>query len=81
MHPRLITGSSPEGMIPLGAAVSQVHGGEGWEKGVGCIQGVIRFVQTTPDCCVVEGTVDGLTPGQHAVCVHENGDLSEGCER
>ena len=38
--------------------------------------------QVTPEQCVVEGTVDGLSPGQeHQLYVHEYGDLSGGCER
>jgi len=39
------------------------------------------MVQVTPERCVVEGTVDGLTAGQHDIRVHQFGDLSEGCER
>ena len=31
--------------------------------------------------CVIEGTVDGLPPGHHALCVHECGDISDGCNR
>ena len=38
--------------------------------------------QITPEQCVVEGTVDGLSPGrEHQLYVHEYGDLSSGCER
>ena len=38
--------------------------------------------QVSPEQCIIEGTVDGLTPGQeHHLCVHEYGDLSSGCER
>ena len=44
-------------------------------------QGVIRMVQLSNDNCVFEGTIDGLTPGQHALAIHEAGDLSSGCDR
>ena len=29
--------------------------------------------------CVVEGTIDGLSPGEHGLAVHEAGDVSQGC--
>ena len=29
--------------------------------------------------CVIEGTVDGLKPGEHGLAVHETGDISQGC--
>lgn len=44
------------------------------------IKGVVRFVQATPTTCIIDGTIDGLKPGQHAISVHECGDLSNGCE-
>jgi len=30
---------------------------------------------------VIDGTVDGLTPGLHGLNIHELGDLSQGCLR
>ena len=57
-----------------GAAVAILQGGGG-------VRGLVRMVQVTPEQCVVEGTVDGLTPGQHAIQVHQYGDLSDGCAR
>lgn len=42
------------------------------------IQGVVRFVQTSPDTCVIDGTVDGLKPGKHGLAIHECGDVSNG---
>ena len=57
----------------LGAAVAMVSGT--------VAQGVIRLVQINNNNCIFEGTIDGLTPGQHAVAIHEAGDLSSGCER
>ena len=29
--------------------------------------------------CIVEGTLDGLEPGEHGLAVHEAGDVSKGC--
>merc|ERR1719168_218845 len=29
--------------------------------------------------CVIEGTVDGLSPGHHGLAIHETGDTSQGC--
>lgn len=44
------------------------------------INGVIRFVQG-PDGCIVDGAIDGLTPGPHGLHIHECGDISDGCKR
>ncbi|WAR19112.1 CCS-like protein [Mya arenaria] len=49
------------------------------EYGSASVRGLIRFVQTDTDQLVVDGTIDGLAPGKHALCVHECGDVSEGC--
>ncbi len=35
-----------------------------------CIRGVIRFVQLDNDKCAIDGTVDGLSPGEHAIHVY-----------
>jgi len=42
-------------------------------------KGVVRLTQLDNDKCVVEGTVDGLSPGQHGLAIHETGDTSQGC--
>ncbi|XP_022091361.1 copper chaperone for superoxide dismutase-like [Acanthaster planci] len=58
----------------LGAAVSVLdtpHNGP--------VMGVIRMVQLADNQCVIEGTVDGLTPGAHGLNIHEFGDISDGC--
>ncbi|XP_017474496.1 PREDICTED: copper chaperone for superoxide dismutase-like [Rhagoletis zephyria] len=46
------------------------------------IQGILRFSALTKDHpgVVVDGVVDGLTPGLHGLHVHEAGDISSGCE-
>nr|CAH7737694.1 unnamed protein product [Callosobruchus chinensis] len=49
------------------------------EAGDKSIQGVVRFVQISPKSCLIDGTVDGLKPGNHGIYVHECGDLSQGC--
>ena len=44
------------------------------------VQGIVRFVQLDEATCLIDGTLDGLTPGQeHGLAVHECGDLSQGC--
>jgi copper chaperone for superoxide dismutase len=45
------------------------------------IRGVVRFVQLDDSHCAIDGTVDGLNPGYHAINVCEYGDISRGCER
>ena len=60
----------------LGAAVAMMGG----LIGAGKVEGVIRFVQVDKENCVVDGTIDGLKAfGQHALAIHECGDISEGC--
>lgn len=56
----------------LGAAVVELRGS--------VIKGVVRLVQLTKDVCLIDGTVDGLSPGQHALNIHTYGDLTKGCE-
>ncbi|EDW89616.1 copper chaperone for superoxide dismutase isoform X1 [Drosophila yakuba] len=46
------------------------------------IQGVVRFTTITADKepgVVVDGVVDGLSPGLHGLHIHESGDTSSGC--
>ena len=45
------------------------------------IQGVIRFTSIRKDKpgLVVDGIVDGLSPGLHGLHIHETGDVSAGC--
>lgn len=56
----------------LGAAVAML-------SGAGLVQGVVRFLQLSPDRCLIDGTIDGLTPGAHGLHVHELGDLTQDC--
>ncbi|XP_034188642.2 copper chaperone for superoxide dismutase isoform X1 [Osmia lignaria lignaria] len=59
-------------------AVAMLGGNSGYSIG-NKIMGVVRFAQT-PDGCIIDGTVDGLTPGEHGIHVHECGDISSGCD-
>ncbi|KAM3824702.1 copper chaperone for superoxide dismutase isoform 1-T1 [Vipera latastei] len=65
-------GSNVPGLLGS-AAVAMV-------SGRGLIQGVVRFLQVSPEKCLVDGTVDGLQPGLHGLHVHEFGDLSRSCD-
>ena len=52
---------------------------------IGCSQacnvvGVVRFLQPKGGDCVIDGTIDGLKPGPHALAIHETGDISQGCD-
>jgi len=66
------------GVDNLGAAVAMLGSASGC--GFGTVKGVIRFLQTDENACLVEGTLDGLTPGLHGLHVHECGDISQGCD-
>lgn len=43
------------------------------------IKGIVRF-QQNDDILLVDGTVDGLRPGDYSLNVHETGDISKGCD-
>ncbi|XP_012142350.1 copper chaperone for superoxide dismutase isoform X1 [Megachile rotundata] len=60
------------------SAVAMLGGNSGYSIG-NKIMGVIRFAQT-PDGCIIDGTIDGLAPGEHGIHVHECGDISRGCD-
>ncbi|XP_069680746.1 copper chaperone for superoxide dismutase isoform X1 [Periplaneta americana] len=61
-----------------GAAVAMLGDASGC--GFGVVKGVIRFLQTNENTCVVDGTLDGLSPGLHGLHIHECGDISQGCD-
>jgi len=48
-------------------------------SGLSPVIGVVRFLQVKDDSCIVDGTIDGLSPGEHGLHIHESGDLSDGC--
>lgn len=56
----------------LGAAVAMMAGSS--------IVGVVRFVQTNENTCIIDGTIDGLKPGEHGLHIHEHGDITKGCQ-
>lgn len=62
---------SSQGPSEIAAAVSHIVGEN--------INGLVRFVQTSEDLCVVDGTIDGLSKGKHGIHINELGDLSNGC--
>jgi len=65
---------------PLGAAVSALYSNMNrpLERR---IHGLVRFIQTDDEQCIIEGTVDGLLPNSPAqINIHEYGDLSNGCD-
>lgn len=64
-------GASGTQVSHLGAAVAEMSSGN--------VLGVARFVQVSEDLCIIDGAVDGLTPGLHGLNIHELGDLSQGC--
>lgn len=72
---RVLSLPSVTGGGNLGAAVSMLGDASGC--GIGIVKGVIRFLQTDVNTCVVDGTLDGL----HGLHVHECGDISQGCDR
>ena len=73
----VLLGVGSESGKPISAAVAILGGliGSGDNK----VQGVIRFMQYSSGRCLIDGIIDGLKPGQHAMAIHESGDLSEGC--
>lgn len=40
--------------------------------------GLARFVQVDNDTCLIDLTIQGLSPGKHGVHIHESGDISNG---
>ena len=56
----------------LGAAVAEMSGR--------VAKGVVRMVQLNQNTCLFDGTIDGLSPGDHGISVHELGDLTNGCD-
>ena len=57
-----------------GAAVSALRGSQG-------VQGLVRMTQLSPEQCLIDGTLDGLTSGAHDVKIHLYGDITQGCDR
>ncbi|XP_063042511.1 copper chaperone for superoxide dismutase-like [Engraulis encrasicolus] len=60
------------GQQDLGCAVAML-------SGCGLVQGVVRFLQMSPERCLIDGTIDGLAPGAHGLHVHHLGDLTQDC--
>ncbi|XP_025410506.1 copper chaperone for superoxide dismutase isoform X3 [Sipha flava] len=64
--------------VNLGAAVAMLCNSTGHSDSG--INGVVRFIQLNENECLVDGTIDGLSPGKHGIHIYECGDLSNGCE-
>lgn len=59
----------------LGAGVAAISIGNS------LVKGLLRFVQSTPNTCIVEGTLDELPTSESVfLSVHESGDVSDGCK-
>lgn len=58
----------------LGAAVAMLETGDP-------VRGVVRLLQVAQETCIIDGTIDGLSPGKHSLRVHQYGDISDGCAR
>ncbi|RUS84783.1 hypothetical protein EGW08_007467, partial [Elysia chlorotica] len=59
----------------LGAGVAAIS------IGSSKVQGLLRFVQSNPNTCIIEGTVDELPVSEPVyLTVHESGDVSDGCQ-
>eukprot|EP00057_Strongylocentrotus_purpuratus_P019570 XP_011674044.1 PREDICTED: LOW QUALITY PROTEIN: copper chaperone for superoxide dismutase [Strongylocentrotus purpuratus] len=56
----------------LGAAVAMLETGDP-------VRGVVRLLQVAQETCIIDGTIDGLSPGEHSLRVHQYGDISDGC--
>ncbi|CAG8749364.1 17488_t:CDS:2, partial [Racocetra fulgida] len=41
-------------------------------------QGLCRFIQINKDYCLIDVTVQGISPGRHGIHIHELGDISAG---
>ena len=56
-------------------------------RGKGCdgssndtgVRGHVTFVQVSPSMCEITYHITGLTPGYHAMHIHETSDFSNGC--
>ncbi|XP_067831712.1 copper chaperone for superoxide dismutase-like isoform X2 [Heptranchias perlo] len=68
----VLKGMGPATLGDLGVAVAML----GPDSPV---KGAVRFLQLSEQQCVVEGTIDGLSPGLHGLHVHEFGDLTNSC--
>ncbi|XP_055836441.1 copper chaperone for superoxide dismutase [Episyrphus balteatus] len=62
------------------SAVAMINNSD--SKSLTKVQGVVRFsaINNEESGCVVDGVIDGLSPGLHGIHLHECGDISAGYE-
>ena len=53
---------------------------KGEAYGHGSVTGVVRFVAVNEEIALIEGELAGLTPGPHALVIHQYGDTSKGVD-
>ncbi|KAI8078044.1 superoxide dismutase, partial [Gilbertella persicaria] len=70
----------PDGQGHSGAAVCifDCYGADPAAKLPTGKSGLARFVQVDNDTCLIDLTIQGLSPGKHGVHIHESGDISSG---
>jgi copper chaperone for superoxide dismutase len=70
----------PDGQGHSGAAVCifDCYGTDPTAKAPTGKSGLARFVQVDHETCLVDLTIEGLSPGKHGVHIHECGDISSG---
>ena len=66
------------GSKPSSAAVAFLGYPVGFTTGA--LRGVVRFIEIDEKTCIVDGTIDGLSSGEHGIHIYSSGDLSRGCE-
>ncbi|OBZ84805.1 Copper chaperone for superoxide dismutase, partial [Choanephora cucurbitarum] len=68
----------PDGQGHSGAAVCifDCYGTDPIAKVPTGKSGLARFVQVDNETCLIDLTIEGLSPGKHGVHIHESGDIS-----
>ncbi|XP_034938628.1 copper chaperone for superoxide dismutase [Chelonus insularis] len=61
------------------AAVAMIDGVGLNLNGNNNIQGLVRFAESNEKDTIIDGTIDGLSPGLHGLHIHECGDITKGC--
>ena len=67
-------------MRTLRQSLAAVAEFKGKAYGHGEARGTVRLVQVSEETILAEAALDGLSPGAHAIRVHEYGDLTRGMD-